>query len=101
MPLLHDAVRKNDTTELNALIVGGADLSDRDHTSGDTVLEYAALEGRVECLKVLLDAKADVNYASDLGNVPLHAAAEGGSVECVLVGVERDGTCLVVLTLSG
>ena len=64
------------------------------------VLEYGwspllltARNGFVECVRVLLDAKAEVNFAESSSSTAVHLASKYGHVECVRV-------CLAVLTVE-
>ena len=51
---------------------------------GRTVLMEAAMNGRTECLRVAFEAGADVNFATEDGNVTaaMFAAMEGHA-ECL------------------
>ena len=49
---------------------------------GQTALHWAAMSGRGDCCRLLLDAGADVRVLSFDGQTPLHAAAIARSVEC-------------------
>jgi CDK inhibitor PHO81 len=66
------------------LIAGGAEVNVVD-TYGRTALWYAARDGHIECVTVLLDVKADVNKADIGGYTPLHQASFRGHVKCVRV----------------
>ncbi|QQR49144.1 ankyrin repeat domain-containing protein [bacterium] len=50
---------------------------------GRTPLQFAARFGRAECLKQLLDAKADATIADSQGYTALHWAAEMGHAGCI------------------
>ena len=81
---LIDAVGKNNVPLVKQLIEGGVDVNGVDE-DGDTALYYAANRGFVDCLKVLLEANADVKATSD-GWTPLHTTSFSGHAECVKVG---------------
>jgi hypothetical protein len=49
----------------------------------------AALNGEVECVQALLDARADINHATNNLNTPLMKAALNGNVVCVRVLLGR------------
>nr|XP_053654673.1 putative ankyrin repeat protein RF_0381 [Cherax quadricarinatus] len=48
-----------------------------------TALHIAAAEGYDDCVKMLLDAGADVNCQDDDGRTPLHYAAENNNADIV------------------
>jgi len=54
-----------------------------DNIYGVSPLFYAALKGHVEILKLLIEAKGDVNQSRDRGLSPLIAASAEGFVEAV------------------
>ena len=60
----------------------GAKPETRSTTSKHTALDYAAVWGRVECLRILLQYKANINGTSDSGKTALHYAAEKDQMEC-------------------
>ena len=90
------------------LLAAGANVNAQDNYVGNTPLIYAALghlefiafrlkhpfhlnaaaPGTSKCLKLLLDAGADVNRPDKRGNTSLHAAAFGSNVECVKLLIE-------------
>ncbi|MEM8955994.1 MAG: ankyrin repeat domain-containing protein [Verrucomicrobiota bacterium] len=49
----------------------------------------AALRGRVESLREMIDAGADVNVQKEIGYTPLMAAAHDGRLECIEMLIER------------
>ena len=53
-------IRANDTEALIELIKGGADI-DRKHSIDHPPLTYCIFQNSVDCVKILLEAKADVN----------------------------------------
>jgi len=48
-----------------------------------TPCHIASLRNNVECVKVLLDNKCDINAIDDDGNTPLHIASESNASKCV------------------
>jgi ankyrin repeat protein len=83
---LIESAKGNDLPTVKGLIVGGADVNATDEDGlGRTALWYAAREGHVECATALLDAKADVNKADEVGDTPLHKASYWGHADCVRV----------------
>jgi ankyrin repeat protein len=83
---LIEAVERNDVESVKAIIAGGggADFATLDGV-GVTALYWASYKGFVECVKVLLEAKADTEKAEENGYTPLHVASLGGRLECVKV----------------
>ena len=92
------------------LLNAGANVNAQDKFDGNTPLIYAALghleflaynlgnpfhlnvaaPGTSECLKLLLDAGADVNKPDQRGNTSLHIAAFGTNVECLKLLIEAE-----------
>lgn len=80
------AVRMQDGTTLSQL------LSDARAASPETLgaaLFLGASNGAVAICRALLDARADPNYANDIGETPLMVAAGKGHVEVVSVLLAR------------
>ena len=73
------AALKGHAKVLQRLIDAGAFV---DH-AGWTPLHYAVLQGNLECVEILLRAKADVNAAAPNGSTALMLAARNGHVEVV------------------
>jgi ankyrin repeat protein len=64
------------------LIVLGANVDWRDeYNSNRTPLHVAAITGRLEIARMLIDAGANVNVQDDNGYAPLHVAAKYGNEE--------------------
>lgn len=49
----------------------------------DTLLHLVSRLNRVDDIRILIDAGADVNKAGDMGNRPLHGAAMKDNVEAI------------------
>ena len=64
------------------LIVLGANV-DWQIVENYTLLHQAAMYGRTEIARLLIDAKADLNVQNEWGYTPLHYAAEYGRLEIV------------------
>ena len=60
---LFDAIRNGHTAKVSALLKSGADPNQR-HEMGATALMYAAAFSTEECVRILLDAGAEVNGSS-------------------------------------
>lgn len=57
--------------------------------AGMTALHRAAIKGRVDLLKILLDAGADVSAINNNGYTALHYAAGNGFIDCVKLLLAR------------
>src|ERR1700759_4372684 len=64
------AIRANDLNVLKALIAEGKNVNVKGERDS-TPLMYASAFGSVEAVKLLLDAKADVNASNALGMIAL------------------------------
>lgn len=78
---------------LKLLLGRGIDPNVRDHERGETVLHWAAYEGNVEAVGLLLANGADADVANHQGKGPLHAAIEGP-------GSQSDGEIIIRLLLD-
>lgn len=67
---------------------------------GETALHLAVRHNHINCVKLLLDNKANVNATDNFGFRPIHDAAQNGFTECLkellaknasVVGAERPG----------
>ena len=75
-------------------------INERDNT-GMTALSVAAENGFEQVVKLLLEAKADVNIADDQGLTPLHYALwTGGSEYIVKELIKANANCLAVDNFS-
>jgi ankyrin repeat protein len=87
MTKLHDLITSNASIEAIK-----ADLWDNRDVEGyvnakenieTQPLHYAAYQNNPECIKLLLEAGANVNAKDDYGSTPLNIAAWIGELECV------------------
>lgn len=85
---LTNAIEKNDLGLLKQLISEGADLNGLCSEGFWTPLGIAVNGNRLECLRVLLEANADVNKP-DGSITPLHYATSDGYTECMKVATKR------------
>ena len=67
---LFEAVRNNNLKEVRALLYKGANPNAYDDDS-DNVLIYAAIYAAADCMKLLLQHKADPNLKNKYGQTPL------------------------------
>ena len=78
---LHDFIYKNDVKNVKASITeNNVNITD---TKGRSALFLAASLNRYELIDVLLTSGCDVSVTDDLGNSPLHEAAEKGNTDVV------------------
>ncbi|CAG9536719.1 unnamed protein product, partial [Cercopithifilaria johnstoni] len=86
---LFESCKKGDLSVLSQLlkpgIVNQPDLNNR-HSSP---LHYAAGFGKIDCVRALLAAGANVSQADDNGLVPLHNASSFGHVDVVKILLEN------------
>ncbi|MBK5294775.1 MAG: ankyrin repeat domain-containing protein [Acidobacteriia bacterium] len=87
---LFDAIRKDDTATVKALLQSGADANARDDL-GATALMHATLYASENCTKLLLDKGADANAKTNAGSTALMwATGEEGKVRLLLArGADR------------
>jgi len=101
--LLHIAAQRAQPGVLSFLLQGGANVNIKDSID-HTPLHFAAGDGNLECVKVLVEHGADINAVNNEtmflvakmfpvyvvgGRTPLHMAAENGELECVKYLVEK------------
>lgn len=70
------------------LISKGCNPDHRD-TALQTALFYAARDGRIECVKALLELGADVNSVDHLGQTALFYASRDGRTDTVALMLEK------------
>jgi uncharacterized protein len=110
-PPLLTASRTGSADIVRALLARGADVQAAESSRGQTALMWAAAEGHVEVMRVLLGANADVSAKSKAGFTPLMFAARGANADAVatlvragasLDDIATDGTtALIVATVRG
>ena len=69
------AVARGDLEETKKRLTDLSKINDRRGEGGSTLLSTAALHGRVDIAKYLIEQGADVNATNNDGNSPLHVAA--------------------------
>lgn len=80
--LLFNAVVENDVSELESLIHKYNVNVNHASPCGLTAIHYAALEGGLECMKVLIDNGASIHVHDSQGCSPLDFAVRGGHFDC-------------------
>ncbi|QQR49730.1 ankyrin repeat domain-containing protein [bacterium] len=85
---LREAVRKNDAQQLRSLLANNnVDINAQD-PRGWTPLHHAAYWDRVECVKVLLNAGADITAINNEGVTAKYLAVEEGNY--TIIGLLQD-----------
>ena len=79
---LHEAAKQHgdDHLEIKALIVLGANIEEREQSTGWTPLHWAARRDRPRTIEALVAAGASVEAQDNLGWTPLHHAASLGRI---------------------
>jgi len=77
---LHDAARRGDLQRLQEFLQDGKDVNSKDF-KGVTPLGYAVGHDQLSVVKVLIDAKANLNDVDSAGNSAVHFAAGYGRVK--------------------
>jgi len=77
---LHDAARRGDLQRLQEFLKDGKDANSKDF-KGVTPLGYAVGHDQLSVVKVLIDAKANMNEIDSAGNGAVHFAAGYGRVK--------------------
>ena len=75
---LYLAIRNDDSDIMNILIANDADVDIKHTRRGmeETALHYAAITGKTEAVKLLLEAGANINAKNDRGQTALHVALD-------------------------
>lgn len=73
MSILRNAIRANNIEGVQQLIDGGANVNEKG-IADNTHLHYAALMGKTQMVKILLQAGAEVNSKNFCGSTPLAVA---------------------------
>ena len=65
------------------LVDAGAQVGAVTKDKGDSALHFAAANGHVECVKLLVEQGANVNRANDEDATPVHVAAQRGNTDII------------------
>ena len=72
---IHTAVVTDNLTALKQHIAASSNINEKDPFGGSSPLISAALFGKTDAAKILIDAGADVNFINNDGSTPLHTSA--------------------------
>jgi uncharacterized protein len=72
---IHTAVVSDNLEALKQHIAAGSNINEKDPFGGSSPLISAAVFGKTEAARILLDAGADVNFQNNDGSTALHTAA--------------------------
>ncbi len=72
---IHTAVVTDNKDAVKQHIAAGTNINEKDPFGGSSPLISAALFGKTEIAKILIDAGADINFQNNEGSTPLHLAA--------------------------
>jgi hypothetical protein len=97
---LHEAAITGDVGAIRQHIAAGSDLNEKEPSGGSSPMITAALFGKTEVVKVLIDAGADINLINNDGSTALHTAAFFGRVEIVQELI-RSGADTNILNSAG
>jgi len=91
---IHTAVENGDLEQVRNLLTQDPELLNLQNDLGLTPFNQAALSGKLEIMKMLVDMGADMNLGDNENSQPIHNAAVGGQIpvlEFLLVqGVDID-----------
>lgn len=72
---IHTAVLTGNQAALKQHLAAGTDINEKDPFGGSSPLISAAVFGKTEEAKILIDAGADLNFQNNDGSTALHTAA--------------------------
>lgn len=72
---IHTAVVSNNLEALKQHIAAGTNINEKDPFGGSSPLISAAVFGKAEAARILIDAGADINFQNNDGSTALHTSA--------------------------
>ncbi len=78
---LHSAVYNENLAAIRQHIAAGSDINIQESTHDSSPLITAAAFGKTEAAKLLIEGKADLDYANSNGSTALHTAAVFGKID--------------------
>jgi hypothetical protein len=87
----YDLSSEGKQVELKALLEEhpGLDVDEHKDVDRESTLYWACFKGHTECVRLLIDHKANANAKSENGNYALHAAAYFGRMVCAKLLVQN------------
>jgi hypothetical protein len=86
---IHTSVLTENTEALKQHIAAGTNINEKDPFGGSSPLISAALFGKTEQVKILVDAGADINFQNNDGSTALHVASFFGRPEIVKILLDK------------
>jgi ankyrin repeat protein len=86
---LISAARRGDVREVERLIKAGVHLDISDNDGGCTALILASYYNRIEVVKLLIEAEANLNIRDNRGNTALKLASYNNNIEIVKLLLEN------------
>ena len=93
---IHTAVITENADALKQHIAAGSNLNEKDPFGGSSPLITAAVFGKTEMAKILIDAGADINFQNNDGSTALHTAAFFCRPEIVKMLLEKGADKTIV-----
>ncbi len=87
---IHTAVITSNVDAIKQHITAGSNLNEKDPFGGSSPLISAALFGKTEIAKMLINAGADINFKNNDGSTALHTAAFFCRPEIVKMLLNKD-----------
>jgi uncharacterized protein len=75
------AARQNDAAQVRELVANDSNPNQTDDQELHTALHYAAMNGNLTIIAILIKAKAKLDAKDKLGNTPLHLASDRNQVD--------------------
>jgi uncharacterized protein len=75
------AAAQNDAEEVRSLVGGGDGNPNQTDDASRTAMHYAAINGNLQIIAILIKANAKLDPVDPLGDTPLHLAAEQNQTE--------------------
>jgi ankyrin repeat protein len=75
------AAAQNDVDAVRKLVGGGSGNPNQADDQSRTAMHYAAMNGNLQIIAILIKADAKLNPVDPLGDTPLHLAADRGQTE--------------------
>lgn len=79
--LLRDAIENKHTAVTKLLLTNGSKVNSKNKKPSNTPLHFAAINGDIEIVKMLLDRGANIDAKNQYGRTPLHNAIENKKME--------------------